>query len=279
MEFKQVLGRRRTIRFFLPFRPVERAKVQKMLEAARRSSCVGNVNNTRGIVIWKEDASEKLIKAITPPLGYQQMQTAPCFIIWYHDTAAYEIEKWIGDLNNLADTRRIGTDAEQTKADIERMLRPIFGATWQQMAVAPLAYMDVGNGVCQALLMAYDEGLGVCLMSSPRIEQVGALLKLPETAVPMCLMAVGYPVESWEAGGQTVKAPFDSLFHEGEYGKPFEQDDAVNEEMKQEGFIQEPAPLPWRDAELKYLENALGLPSSIIAFPTPPATGDDSSSE
>ncbi len=279
MDYKQLLGRRRTIRFFLPFRPVERAKVQKMLEAARRSSCVGNVNNTRGIVIWKEDASEKLIKAITPPLGYQQMQTAPCFILWYHDTAAYEIEKWIGDLNNLAETRRIGTDVAETKGDIERVLRPIFGATWQQMAVAPLAYMDVGNAVCQALLMAYDEGLGVCLMSSPRLEQVGALLKLPETAVPMCLMAVGYPAESWEAGGQTVKAPFDSLFHEGEYGKPFEQDDAVNEEMKREGFIHEPAPLAWRDAELKYLENALGLPSSIISFPTPPATGDDSSSE
>jgi hypothetical protein len=48
MEFKQVIGRRRSIRFFLPFRPVERSKIQKMLEAARRASCVGNVNNARG---------------------------------------------------------------------------------------------------------------------------------------------------------------------------------------------------------------------------------------
>ena len=31
MELKEVIGRRRTIRFFLPFRPVERAKIQKML--------------------------------------------------------------------------------------------------------------------------------------------------------------------------------------------------------------------------------------------------------
>jgi nitroreductase len=279
MEFKQVLGRRRTIRFFLPFRPVERAKVQKILESARRSSCVGNVNNTRGIVIWKDQASEKLIKAITPPLGYQQMQTAPCFILWYHDTAAYEIEKWIQDLNNLADTRRIGTDADETKADIERMLRPVFGATWQQMAVAPLAFMDVGNAVCQALLMAYDEGLGACLMSSPRLEQVASLLNLPETAVPMCLMAVGYPAESWEAGGQTVKAPFDSLFHEMEYGKPFQHDDAVDEELKREGFIQEPAPLAWRDEELKYLERALGLPRTIIHFPSPASSSGDGGSE
>src|SRR3989304_4715943 len=75
MELKEVLGRRRSIRFFLPFRPVERAKVQKMLEAARRSSCVGNVNSARAVVIWKDQASEDLLRAITPPLGYQQMQT------------------------------------------------------------------------------------------------------------------------------------------------------------------------------------------------------------
>src|SRR3990170_8109702 len=113
MECKEVLGRRRSIRFYLPHRPVEREKVLKMLEAARRASCVGNVNSARGIVIWKDQASAQLIKAITPPLGYQQMQTAPCFILWYHDTSAYEINKWVDDLKKLADTRRIGTDAEE----------------------------------------------------------------------------------------------------------------------------------------------------------------------
>jgi nitroreductase len=278
MQFKEVLGRRRAIRFYLPHRPVEREKVQKMLEAARRASCVGNVNSARGIVIWKDQASAELIKAITPPLGYQQMQTAPCFILWYHDTSAYEINKWVNDLKNLADTRRIGTDAEQTKADIERMLRPVFGAAWQQMAVSPLAFMDLGLAVCQAMLTAYDEGLGVCPMSSPRLEQVGKLLKLPDTAVPVCLMAVGYPAESWEAGGQTVKAPFDNLFHEMEYGRAFERDPAVEKELVAAGMLQTPAPLPWRDAELKYLENALNLERRIIAFPAPdPAPADGGS--
>ena len=272
MEFKQVLGRRRTIRFYLPHRPVEREKVQKLLEAARIASCVGNVNSPRAIVIWKEQASPELIKAITPPLGYQQMQTAPCFVLWYHDTSAYEIEKWVQDLKNLADTRRIGTDVEETKADIERMLRPVFGASWKQMAVSPLAFMDLGLAVCQAMLTAYDEGLGICLMSGPRLEQVATLLKLPETAVPVCLMAVGYPAESWEAGGQTIKAPFDTLFFEMEYGNPFPRDEVVVDELKTAGMIQRPAPLPWRDAELKYLENALKLERRIIAFPAPGAT-------
>jgi len=270
MEFKQVLGRRRSIRFYLPHRPVEREKVQKMLEAARMASCVGNVNSARAIVIWKEEASPELLKAITPPLGYQQMQTAPCFILWYQETMAYEIEKWIQDLKNLADTRRIGVDVEDTKAQIDRGLRPAFGAAWKQMAVSPLAFMDLGLAVCQAMLIAYDEGLGVCCMSGPRLEQVAGLLNLPESAVPVCLMSVGYPAESWEAGGQTIKAPFESLFAEMKFGRAFQRDPAVVEELKRANMIQEPAPLPWRAAELKYLMNALGLETRVTAFPIPP---------
>ena len=269
MELKEVLGRRRSIRFFLPFRPVERAKIQKMLEAARRSSCVGNVNSARAVVIWKEQASEQLIKAITPLLGYQQMQTAPCFILWYHEKMAYEINNWIQSLKNMADMRLVGVDAEETKKLMDRTLRPVFTPIWEQAAVAPLAFMDLGLAVCQALLVAYDEGLGVCCMASPRIEQMGKLLNLPESAVPVCLMAVGYPAETWEAAGQTRKAPFEELFFEMEYGKPFETDPAVWDELRQAKMLQREAPLPWRDAEFKYLMRALGLEDRMTAFPIP----------
>ena len=259
MEVKRVLGNRRSIRFYLPFRPVEREKIQKMLEAARRASCVGNVTVARAIVIWKEQASPEMIKAITPPLGYQQMQTAPVFILWYHDKMSYEVNKWIDDMKNLAQQRRIGEDVERTHALIEKSLRPAFGPIWEQMAVAPLAFMDLGQAVAQATFVAWDEGLGTCLMSSPRLEQIGRLLNLPETAIPVCLMSVGYPAESWEAGGQTSKHPFCELFSEMEHGKPFGEDPEVIEELRREGMIQAPAPLPWREAELKYLSHALDL--------------------
>lgn len=265
MELKQVLGNRRTIRYYLPHRPVERSKIQKMLEAARRSSCVGNVNNTKAVVIWKDQTSEELMKAITPPLGYQQMQTAPCFILWYHDKNAYEINTWIASLMDLVDQRRIGDDVEQTKQVIDKGLRAAFSSTWEQSAVAPLAFMDVGQAIAQATLMAYDEGLTTCCMSSPRIEQVGKLLKLPDSAIPVCIQSVGYPAESREAGGQTRKNPFSELFSEMEVGKPFKEDPAVEEELKREGLIQEPAPLPWRDAELAYLRDALSLDAQIVA--------------
>jgi nitroreductase len=273
VELKEVLGRRRSIRFYLPFRPVEREKVQKMLEAARWASCVGNVNNTRAIVVWRDEASPELIQALTPPLGYQQMQTAPCFIVWYSDAAAYEVNKWIGDLKNLAEMRRLGSDAEETKQVIEQFLRPVFTPLWQQAAVAPLAFMDVGQAVAQATLVAYDEGLGTCLMSSPMmVDKMTKLLKLPETATPVCIMSVGYPAESWEAGGQTAKAPFEHLFFEMEYGRPMKEDPQVVEELKQEKLIQEPAPLPWRDEELKYVVRGLGIEErrQATGFQEPP---------
>jgi nitroreductase len=275
MELKEVLGRRRTIRFFLPFRPVERAKVQKMLEAARRASCVGNVNNTRAIVVWKEKASQELIQALTPPLGYQQMQTAPCFIVWYSDAAAYEVNKWIDDIKDLADQRRIGTNPEETKAVVDRALKPVFAAMWQQAAVAPLAFMDVGQAVAQATAVAYDEALGTCCMSSPTMaDKLTKLLKLPETATLVCVMAVGYPAESWEAGGQTGKAPFEDLFFEMEYGRPMRLDPQTEEELKQAKLIQEPAPLAWRDEELEYVVRGLGIEEErqVMGFQQPPSS-------
>ena len=273
MNVKQVIGNRRSIRYYLPFRPVERSKVQKMLEAARRASCVGNVTVARAVVIWKEQASPELMKAITPPLGYQQMQTAPCFILWYHDKMSYEVNKWIDDLKNLAAQRRIGEDVERTQEVIEKSLRPAFGATWEQMAVAPLAFMDVGQAVAQATMVAWDEGLGTCLMSSPRLEQIGKLLSLPDTAIPVCLMSLGYPAESWEAGGQTSRPPFETIFFEMEHGSCFEPDPGVEAELKQEGMIQTPAPLPWREAELKYLSHALDLEWQL-AVPSAGASRD-----
>ncbi len=275
MELKEVIGWRRSIRFYLPFRPVEREKIQKMLEAARRASCVGNVSNTRAVIIWKDQASDELMQALTPPLGYQQMQTAPCFIVWYSDSTAYEVNKWIDDLKQLAETRRLGSDAEESKQAIEQFLRPVFTPLWQQAAVSPLAFMDVGQAVAQATLVAYDEGLGTCLMSSPvMLDKVTKLLKLPETATLVCVMSVGYPAESREAGGQTLRYPLEELFFEMEYGRPFKEGAQVVEELKQAKLIQEPAPFPWRDEELKYVVRGLGIEEQRQAtgFQQPPSS-------
>jgi nitroreductase len=265
MELKEAIGRRRSIRIFAPYRPVERAKVQKMLEAARRASCAGNVMNIRAVVIWRDRASKELIDSIKLPLSYQQMQTAPVFIFWYDECMAYKGEHWVGCVKELAETRRLGADLERTRDEIDKMLAPAFLAM-DPLATggSPGAIMDCGQAIAQATLIAYEEGLGSCLLGGPVLGRVARRLKIPETGIPLCIQAVGYPAESWEAGGQTSKPELGELFYEMEHGRPFESDPAVVEELKAAKLIQRPAPLPWRDAELKFLINAVDLETRLV---------------
>lgn len=260
MELKEVIGNRRTVRYYLPFKPVEREKIEKMLEAARRASCVGNVNNTKAVVIWREQASAELMRKITPMLGWQQMQTAPCFILWCNDTGQYEINHWMKTLKGLRESGRTGTgDPQFEGVDMEEQVRPLFERIWKDAAVNSLAFMDVGQAICQATLVAYDEGLATCCMSTPTIEQIRPLLNLPESMIPVCIQSVGYSAETPEAGGQTVKEPFEVLFYEMEFGKPFTLSAEVEEELKGAKMIQRPAPVPWRQEEFRYLFRALQL--------------------
>jgi len=104
------------------------------------------------------------------------------------------------------------------------------------------------------------------------LDKLTKLLKLPETATLVCVMSVGYPAESWEAGGQTRKAPFEDLFSEMEYGRAFQTDSAVWDELREAKMLQEEAPLSWRDEELKYVVRGLGIeePRQVMGFQQPP---------
>lgn len=51
MGFTEVIGIRRSIRFFDPDRPVEREKIQKILEAMRLGSCAMNAHWLRAVVV------------------------------------------------------------------------------------------------------------------------------------------------------------------------------------------------------------------------------------
>jgi hypothetical protein len=168
-------------------------------------------------------------------------------------------------VTELAETRRLGADLEKTLEEIKTMLAPAFLAMDPlQAGSSPGALMDCGQAIAQATLIAYEEGLGSCLLGGPVLGRVAKRLKIPATGVPLCVQAVGYPAESWEAGGQTKKPELGELFYEMECGNPFESDPAVVEELKAAKLIQRPPPLPWRDAELKYLVKAVDLETRLV---------------
>jgi nitroreductase len=256
MELREVIGRRRSIRFLLPYRPVEPEKIQRMLEAARIASHWGNVQSLRAVVVFRDSAPKDVMDAITAPIAGFQIRIAPVVIVWYLDTAA--VDEQADRLRELLRAGALGFGEGKQRA-LEEQLIPIFGNLREKLKEPGLGEVDCGQGIAQATLMAFEQGLGTCCLGSPNADRIRELLGMPETCRILLLQTVGYPAESPDAGGQRPRQPFERLFHMNGYGKPFPRDAEVVAELERDRMLQSPAPAPWREAELEYLKHALGL--------------------
>ena len=256
MELRDVIGRRRSMRFLLPHRPVEPEKIQRMLEAARIASHWGNVQSLRAVVVFKDSAPKEVVEALTAPIAGYQIRLAPVVIVWYVETAA--VDEQSDRLRELLDAGALGV-GEGKEAELEEKIIPIFESVREQFKQPGLNELDCGQGIAQATLMAFEQGLGTCCLGTPYGDQIRENLGMPETARVLLLQTVGYPAESPEAGGQRPRQPFEKLFHRDGFGKPFPRSEEVVAELERDGMLQTPAPVPWREAELEYLKKALGI--------------------
>lgn len=244
------------MRFLLPHKPVEPEKIQRMLEAARIASHWGNVQSLRAVVVFRDSAPQEVLDAITAPIAGFQIRLAPVVIVWYVETAA--VDEQSDRLRELLKAGALGFGEGKAEA-LERQIIPFFTNILPMMKQPGLNEVDCGQGIAQATLMAFEQGLGTCCLGSGNGDKVRENLGLPETARVLLLQTVGYPAESPEAGGQRPRQPFEKLFHMNGYGNPFPRSPEVVQELEGNGMLQAPAPLPWREAELEYLKNALGL--------------------
>jgi nitroreductase len=256
MELREAIGRRRSIRFLLPHRPVEREKIQRMLEAARLASHWGNVASLRALVIERDEATKDVLDALPSPVGGYQIDLAPVIIVWYIETAATEE---VGSrLRELLQAGAIGYGPKKREV-VEKRLVPLMEAAGDALKMPGLGEVDCGQGIAQATLMAFEQGLGTCCLGTRDPDGVRQKLGLPASCRVLVTQTVGYPAEQPEAGGQRPRPPFEALFQLNGYGTPFPRSPEVVAELQRDGMIQDPAPLPWREAELEYLRRALGL--------------------
>jgi len=256
MELREAIGRRRSIRFLLPYKPVEPEKIQRMLEAARLASHWGNVQSLRAVVVFRHSAPKEIVDSLTAPIAGFQIRLAPVVIVWYIDTNAVDDQS-----NRLRELLRAGAlgFGEGKHDALEKQLIPIFDSIRESLKMPGIGEVDCGQGIAQATLMAFEQGLGTCCLASPNLDQIRINLGLPEGCRVLLLQTVGYPAESPEAGGQRPRMPFETLFHMNRYGDPFPRSEAVIAELKEDGMVQTPAPVPWREEELEYLKHALGI--------------------
>ncbi|HVN83254.1 MAG TPA: nitroreductase family protein [Candidatus Binatia bacterium] len=256
MELREVIGRRRSIRFLLPYKPVEPEKIQCMLEAARLASHWGNVNSLRAVVVFRDRASKDVVDSLVAPIAGFQIRLAPVVIVWYIDVSAVDDQS--NRLRELLAAGALGFGEGKTEA-LEKQLIPIFDNIREHLKQPGLGEVDCGQGIAQATLMAYELGLGTCCLGSPNLDQIRINLGLPDCCRVLLLQTVGYPAESPEAGGQRPRLPFETLFHMNRYGTAFPRDPQVVRELRDDKMIQDAAPLPWREEELNYLKHALGI--------------------
>ncbi len=258
MEVKEAIGTRRTYRFLLPHRPVELGKIQKMLEAARLASFWGNVQALRGVVIHRETASEETWGTLFAPVLGFQIDNAPVVIVWYLDWSALDDQ---GDrLRELVRARVLGIHEDNAMEYLDATLIPFFNGAMPLIKASAITAVDCGQGIAQATLVAIDEGLGTACLGTTNQAAIKANLGMPEHCDILLLQCVGYPAETKEAGGQRPRLPFEDLFHLNDFGTSFPRDDAVVAELEEERLLQAPSPLPWREAELQYLQKALDAP-------------------
>ncbi len=261
MELKEVIGRRRSIRYFQSWRQVEREKIQIMLEAARLASCAVNATFLKAIVVVRDDLDSATLEALKTPVSGLNIELAPVHIYTYVDMGAYVGAQ--ARLKKLVDVGALNATHGWSHKFVDEfvwpnILKPLAGGATQP-SVAAAAASDAGIAICQAMLAAVDEGLGVCL-SAFVAEPVAKILNPPKDWLPLWVLLVGYPAESWEAGGQRPRPPMEEQFFEGKYGKGFKPDPKVTEQMKAANMIQASAPLPWRKEEIKALARMFGLP-------------------
>ena len=261
MEFKEVIGRRRSIRFFEPDKPVEREKIQTMLEAARLASCAVNAHWAKAIVIERDKLPEDKLERMKTPVTALNIELAPVHIYWYADLSV--VNRVEGSrLKELVDVGALAPTHGWSHKFVDEFVYPqILKPMTESPGYAVGAAADCGIAMCQALLTAFDEGLGACFSAfNPAVAK--ELFHVPDEWIPLYVLLVGYPAESWEAGGQRPRPPFEEQYFEGEYGAPFKRDEAVVEKLKQAKMIQRPATPnnPKRIEEIKRLAERLGLP-------------------
>lgn len=184
----QAIAARHSIRRFRPD-PVPSEAIRQMLEAARLAPSGTNSQPWRFIVARDAEERRKLREAA---FGQRQLEEAPVVMVCCGDLKAYEAATQGQRRRELADSQEQGEARSQTVYGRLEQMSP------EQLRRANVrrALIDVSLAVGQMMLTAVHLGLGTCWVGGFAGPRVREIFSLPETAVVVSLLAVGYPAQT-----------------------------------------------------------------------------------
>ncbi len=278
MQFKQVVGTRRSTRMWWPWRPVEDWKLQTILESIYRAPRILEVDFIRAVVMRLDQLSEEQLRSWQTPTTTTQLEMVPVLLWVFADLDALQQAMEGENLAALVEVGALNESHGWTREAIREKVLPYYqaileaeprigiaGGGFSRDGDAPeyslqlLALARTATGIAQAyaLLTAVELSLGVQLSAvPPRFAR--ERMAVPSQWVSATPVFIGYAAEA--PGGQRPREPLEETVFEGRYGRPFDSDPRTVERLTAEGLIQEPAPTSWRRGELRRLARMFGLP-------------------
>src|SRR2546430_5229479 len=231
MELKEVIGNRRSIRYFQPWRPVEKEKIHVMLEAARRASRAVNAPFYRIVVMERDELTPEQREGLRTPTTTTDLELAPLFMFWFIDPTAPN--RGPRTLKQLVDVGALNASHGWSHAYVDEVVFPLVLQPLMKndLVAAMLAACEAGFAMTQAMLAGVEEGLGVCLHAF-QPEAVKDVIKAPDYLLPIWVLEVGYPAEDPLTGGERSTGTLSGKCFWGFFGIPSESEPHVEEYLR-----------------------------------------------
>jgi len=181
VEFREILGRRRMHRAFLPD-PLPPEQIERVVGVIRRAPSGGFSQGGSIVVVTDADKRAEIARAFGDEhysrLGRNYIADAPALLVISANESLYHAR--YNEADKLAATG--GTEV-----------------TWP----VPYWFVDAGALMMLVLLAAIDEGLASAFIGHPDQKRIfGELLGLPDDVVPIGLALIGKPGEDPPPGSR-----------------------------------------------------------------------------
>lgn len=178
MEFRDVVGRRRMVRNYTGD-PIDRASLDRVLDAGRRAPSAGHTQGQSFVVVTSADGRRRIAE-LAGEADYVDRGFDP----WVSRAGALIVVC----VSESAYHRRY-SEPDKTDADGNEIEWPI-----------PFWWVDAGAAMMALLYAAVDEGLAAGFLGVHSIEDLAVELGIPDEVTPIGIVTVGHPAPDRRSG-------------------------------------------------------------------------------